>query len=164
MKPKDAVYAAVGAPIVTARAINARLENLRGELGSRTEGLNERAHHILEEWTHQGRQTMEKVSDGKMVDELAARMDFDQAREQVGRLREQLEEMLATWRTSFRPETGEDASIQPVAPSTAPAANTGVAGMAPAASSDTTSETEIPRPPAESSGTEPEDQDSDATS
>lgn len=104
MKPKNAVYAAVGAPIVAARALNARLENLRGEFESRTEGLGEKAQRALEEWTNEGRQVMEKVSDGKVVDEFAAKVDFDQAREQVGKLRDQLEEMLATWRTSFRPE------------------------------------------------------------
>lgn len=128
MNPKNAVYAAVGAPIVAAKALNVRLETLRGELGSRTEGLSEKAQKVLEEWTNEGRQAVEKVSDGKVVDELAARVDFDQAREQVGKLRDQLEEMLATWRTSFRPETvttdgpvaepeqGEEEKATPVEP------------------------------------------------
>lgn len=104
MKAKNAVYAAVGAPIVAARALNARLGSLREELESRREGLGDRAQKALEEWTREGREAMERVSDGNVVDEFAARVDFDQARDQVGRLRDQLEEMLATWRSSFRPE------------------------------------------------------------
>lgn len=113
MKAKNAMYAAVGAPIVAARALNARLEHLREEMESRGEGLSDRAQHVLDEWSREGREAMEKVSDGKVVDEVAAKVDFDQAKEQVGKLRDQLEEMLSTWRTSFRPETGDQAPVPP---------------------------------------------------
>lgn len=113
MKAKNAMYAAVGAPIAAARALNARLETLREELESRGEGLSDRAQQLLEEWTREGRQAMEKVSEGKVVDEFASKVDFDQARDQVGKLREQLEEMLATWRSSFRPEAGDQAPARP---------------------------------------------------
>lgn len=113
MKAKNAMYAAVGAPIVAARALNARLEHLREEMESRGEGLSDRAQQVLDEWSREGRDAMEKVSDGKVVDEFAAKVDFDQAKEQVGKLRDQLEEMLSTWRTSFRPETGEQAPVRP---------------------------------------------------
>lgn len=113
MKAKNAMYAAVGAPIVAARALNARLEHLREEMESRGEGLSDRAQHVLDEWSREGREAMEKVSDGRVVDEFAAKVDFDQAKEQVGKLRDQLEEMLSTWRTSFRPETGEQAPERP---------------------------------------------------
>lgn len=113
MKAKNAMYAAVGAPIVAARALNARLEHLREEMESRGEGLSDRAQQVVEEWSREGREAMEKVSDGKVVDEFAAKVDFDQAKEQVGKLRDQLEEMLSTWRTSFRPENGEQAPARP---------------------------------------------------
>ncbi|HEX2155282.1 MAG TPA: hypothetical protein VHL52_15055 [Acidimicrobiia bacterium] len=100
---KDVLYAAVGAPVAAAKALNARLESLRNEMESRTDGLSDLAQKKVDEWAIEGRQVMDKVSDGKMVDELTAKVDFDQAREQVHKLRDQLEDMLATWRTSFRP-------------------------------------------------------------
>lgn len=103
MDTKNALYAAVGAPIAVAKNINERIITLRHELGSRTEELSDTAQKRFEEWAEEGRQVVNKVSEGKMVDELAAKVDFDQAREQVSRLRDQLEDMLATWRTSFRP-------------------------------------------------------------
>ncbi len=103
MDTKNALYAAVGAPIAVAKNINERIGVLRHELGSRTEELSHTAQKRFEEWAEEGRQVVDKVSDGKMVDEFAAKVDFDQAREQVSRLRDQLEDMLATWRTSFRP-------------------------------------------------------------
>ncbi|MGA7270508.1 MAG: hypothetical protein WB239_05485 [Acidimicrobiia bacterium] len=103
MDTKNALYAAVGAPIAVAKNINERIGTLRHELGSRTEELSHTAQKRLEEWAEEGRQVVDKVSEGKMVDELAAKVDFDQAREQVSKLRDQLEDMLATWRASFRP-------------------------------------------------------------
>lgn len=103
MDTKNALYAAVGAPIALAKNINERIGTLRHELGSRTEEFSTTAQKRFEEWTEEGRQVVNKVSEGKMVDELAAKVDFDQAREQVSKLRDQLEDMLDTWRTSFRP-------------------------------------------------------------
>jgi len=111
MSRKDVLYAAVGAPVAAAKAVNARFETLRKALGERTEDLTDRFEKLVEEWAEEGRQVVGKVSDGKVVDELAAKVDFDQAREQVGKLRDQLEEMLATWRQSFRPE-GEVAETE----------------------------------------------------
>lgn len=112
MDTKNALYAAVGAPIAVAKNINQRIGTLRHELGSRTEDLTNTAQKRLEDWAEEGRQVVHKVSEGKMVDELAAKVDFDQAREQVSKLRDQLEDMLATWRTSFRPaeETAAEAA------------------------------------------------------
>jgi ElaB/YqjD/DUF883 family membrane-anchored ribosome-binding protein len=103
MDTKNALYAAVGAPIAVAKTLNARFESLRTELESRTEDLAQTAQKTLDEWAKEGRQAVTKVSDGKMVDEFASKVDFDQAREQVNKLRDQLEDMLTTWRASFRP-------------------------------------------------------------
>jgi hypothetical protein len=103
MDTKQALYAAVGAPIATARQLSSRLETLRSQLEKRSEGLSKSAAEQIEVWADEGRQVMSRVSDGRMVEEIAAKVDFDQAREQVTRLRDQLEDMLATWRTSFRP-------------------------------------------------------------
>lgn len=103
MEAKDALYAAVGAPIAAAKALNQRFETLRTDMENRTEDLTTSAQDLLEQWAKEGRQAVTKVSDGKMVDEIASKVDFDQAREQVIKLRDQLEDMLATWRASFKP-------------------------------------------------------------
>lgn len=103
MDTKNALYAAVGAPIAAAKTLSARFESLRTELESRTEDLAQTAQKTLDEWAKEGRQAVTRVSDGKMVDEFASKVDFDQAREQVSKLRDQLEDMLTTWRASFRP-------------------------------------------------------------
>lgn len=124
METKNALYAAVGAPVAVAKTLNARLGTLRSELESRSEGLSEAAQKRFEEWTEEGRQVVTKVSDGKMVDELASKVDFDQAREQVTKLRDQLEDMLATWRTSFRPDDAV-ATGKTTEESTAPASGSG---------------------------------------
>ncbi len=103
MDNRDVLYAVVGAPITAAKTIGTRAENIWAEIEKRSGTLGETAQRRLDEWANEGRQVVNKVSDGKMVDELTSKVDFDQAREQVSKLRDQLEEMLATWRTSFRP-------------------------------------------------------------
>lgn len=103
MDTKQILYAAVGAPIVTLKTVNARFESLRDQVGDRTETITANANEHIDEWADEGRQVVSKVSEGKVVDEIAAKVDFDQAREQVTKLRDQLEDMLATWRSSFRP-------------------------------------------------------------
>lgn len=99
MRAKQALYAAVGAPIVAAKAVNARLDTIREQMESRSEGLTRKARELIDELATEGEQAVERLSD--------PRVDFDQAREQVGRLRAQLEDMLDTWRTSLRPEEAE---------------------------------------------------------
>lgn len=103
MKTRDALYAAVGAPVAVAKTVNARLTEMRSEVEGRTDKFASTAQKRIDEWTLEGRQFVDKVSDGKVVDEITSKVDFDQAREQVTKLRDQLEDMLATWRTSFRP-------------------------------------------------------------
>jgi uncharacterized protein YukE len=130
MDTKNALYAAVGAPIAAAKTLTARFESFRTELESRTEDLAQTAQKMLDEWA----KAVTKVSDGKMVDEFASKVDFDQAREQVNKLRDQLEDMLTTWRASFRPvEEAADKAVDkvdemtthaPKKPATKPAAKT----------------------------------------
>lgn len=103
MDTTQLLYAAVGAPIATAKHLGTRVDRLRSEVEKRSEGFTGSAGKQIELWADEGRQVVARMSDGKMVDELAAKVDFDQAREQVTKLRDQLEDMLATWRTSFRP-------------------------------------------------------------
>lgn len=112
MENKDVLYAVVGAPVTAIKTLSTRAESIWAEIEKRSGTLGESAQQRLDEWATEGRQVVNRVSDGKMVDELASKVDFDQAREQVSKLRDQLEEMLATWRTSFRPI--EDSTAQAV--------------------------------------------------
>lgn len=99
---KKALYAAVGAPVVAARKMSERVSELTGKL---SEDLSKE----YEIWAKEGEKVVHKMTDRKMVEEfvedVSARMDFDQIQEQVGKLREQLEDMLSNWRSSFRPTT-----------------------------------------------------------
>jgi hypothetical protein len=58
----------------------------------------------MDKWASEGEKVWNRLSDAKVVDEFASRVDFDQVSTQVNKLRDQLEDLLATWRSSFRPE------------------------------------------------------------
>ena len=51
----------------------------------------------------------------EFVEDMGAKMDFDQIQEQVGKLREQLDDMLSNWRSSFRPATEKAEPVKPAA-------------------------------------------------
>lgn len=113
MEAKKYVYAAVGAPVALARSTQSRLERLRSELGERRRASWEDVQRQVAAWAEEGERLIERLTDAKAIDELAAKVDFDQMQGQVTRLRDQLEEMLETWRANFRPhrqspETGEE--------------------------------------------------------
>ena len=130
---KKALYAAVGAPVVAARKLSERVTDMSGKL---TEGLSKE----YELWTKEGEKVVTKVTDRAAVEEfvedMGARMDFDQIQEQVGKLREQLDDMLSNWRTSFRPV---EEKVEAAKPAAKPAAKkTTTAAKKPAAKKTTT--------------------------
>lgn len=104
MKSKKLLYAAVGAPVVAVRKVGERVEEIRASLNKEADSFTETAGKRVDVWAEEGEKVVTRISDGKVVDEIAAKVDFDQVQEQVSKLRDQLEDMLATWRTSFRPE------------------------------------------------------------
>ena len=108
MKTKNILYAAVGAPVVVARKVGDKVEDLRSKLSEEATGYGQAAEKAIDQWAVEGEKVVSRISDGKVVDEITAKVDLDQAKEQVSKLRDQLEEMLATWRTSFRPEKAEE--------------------------------------------------------
>ena len=114
MKTKDILYAAVGAPVVAARSVGEKMGDLRSKLSEEATGYTQVAEKTINKWAEEGETIVSRVSDGKVVDEITAKVDLDQAKEQVSKLRDQLEDMLATWRTSFRPEKVEE-KVQPAA-------------------------------------------------
>lgn len=121
MQAKNVLYAAVGAPVVAARKMNDRVNALKGRVTEETSSYTEFANKAIDDWAVEGEKVVSGIRDGKVVEEISHKVDLDQAKEQVGKLRDQLEDMLATWRHSFRPDqAGETAPAQP-APKTSAA-------------------------------------------
>ncbi len=104
MTAKNVIYAAVGAPVVAARKVAEAVTELRSSLNKEADTLGKTANKRVALWANEGEKLINKITDAKMVDELTSKVDFDQVSTQVSKLRDQLEDMLATWRASFRPE------------------------------------------------------------
>ena len=125
MEAKKVLYAAVGAPVVAARKVGDRVADWREQMSKETAGYSKTAEKAIEGWAAEGKKVVDRIGDGKVVEEISSKVDLGQAKEQVSKLRDQLEDMLDTWRTSFRPERTETvpAQKQPAkAPSKKPAA------------------------------------------
>ena len=119
MQAKNVLYATVGAPVVAARKVGEGVTVLRTKISEGTSGYGQAAGKTLDSWAVEGEKVVARITDGKVVDEITAKVDLDQAKEQVSKLRDQLEDMLATWRSSFRPEKAETPTVKEA---TAPAA------------------------------------------
>ncbi len=104
MQAKNVLYAAVGAPVVAARKVTDQVNELRGRVSKETANYSEAANKAIDDWAAEGEKVVSRIGEGKVVEEISQKVDLDQAKEQVGKLRDQLEDMLATWRSSFRPE------------------------------------------------------------
>jgi hypothetical protein len=104
METKSVLYAAVGAPVVAARKMGEKVGDLRIKLSEEATGYGKAAEKAIDSWAVEGEKVVGRISEGKVVDEITSKVDLDQAKEQVSKLRDQLEDMLATWRSSFRPE------------------------------------------------------------
>lgn len=130
MQAKSVLYAAVGAPVVVARKMTDRVNGLKARVSKETTTYTEAANKTIDDWAAEGEKFVTRVSEGKVVEEISSKVDLDQAKEQVGKLRDQLEDMLATWRTSFRPEKTVEKTEEE--PSTAKTETTKTAGEKPA--------------------------------
>lgn len=104
MKVQKMLYAAVGAPVVGYKKAEERVSDFRSKLNEEANSLGKTAEKRLTAWASEGEKLINKLSDAKVVDEVTSRVDFDQVSTQVNKLRDQLEDLLATWRSSFRPE------------------------------------------------------------
>lgn len=127
MQARNVLYAAVGAPVVAARKVGDQVGALKAKVSDQTAGYTETAEKRINGWAAEGEKVVSRISEGAMVEEISSKVDLDQAKEQVSRLRDQLEDMLETWRASFRPE---DAATKPAATKPTP--------KEPAASTSTT--------------------------
>jgi len=124
---KKMLYAAVGAPVVTARRVTERITDVTGKVHDLRDRMNEELSKELDSWASEGEKLIERVREREgveeLVDDLAGRVDLDQIQEQVGKLREHLDDILQSWRNSFRPTSTTPQKIEVVEePSPKPAA------------------------------------------
>lgn len=143
MQAKNVLYAAVGAPVVAARKVSGTVGALRTKINEEAGDYTKIATKTVDDWAKEGEKLVSRVADNEKVEELASRVDLDQAKEQVGKLRTQLEDMLDTWRSSFRPE--KPVTKVEVTETTKPAA------QKPAAKSSTAKKPAAKKPAAKSS-------------
>jgi hypothetical protein len=144
MQAKNVLYAAVGAPVVAARKVTEQVNALKGRVSEETTSYGEMASKAIDEWAAEGEKVVSRISEGKVVEEITQKVDLDQAKEQVSKLRDQLEDMLTTWRQSFRPEKTAKVEAVTHAPETTAAKTTAAkttAAKKPAARAAATSAT-----------------------
>jgi small subunit ribosomal protein S2 len=103
MNLKKYLYAAVGAPVTLAKGAMERMTEMRSKITTNAKAMRKDADKAIGEWAVEGEKVVEKITESAPIDELASRVDFDQMQEQVSKLRDQLEDLLGTWRTNFRP-------------------------------------------------------------
>lgn len=116
---KKAAYAVVGAPVVAGR----RIADWSGR-------MTKSAQQQFEAWVAEGEKLTEQLRDGSVVEEIKDRVDFDQLQGRVEKLRDQLEDVLANWRDSFRPQDAEKADAPKAKAAKKPAAKKAAAKKA----------------------------------
>jgi len=123
---KKMLYAAVGAPVVTVRKLGERITGAGDRVSDLRDRVSDELTKELEAWAKEGEKLILKIREREGVEEfvedLTERVDLDQIQERVGKLRENLDEMLQSWRTSFKPATPEKIEVVEEAPAPKPAA------------------------------------------
>ncbi len=105
MQTKKYLYAAVGAQVAVVRSAQAKLEDLKSMIDKNSSEASSDMKSRIEVWAGEGEQFLGKVTDAKALDDLTSKVDFDQVQNQVNKLRDQLEDIVGTWRANFRPES-----------------------------------------------------------
>ena len=138
---KKALYAAVGGPMVTVKRAGEQLKELSDKLTDRfgevSDKLTDDARKEFDLWADEGEKMVNKLSEQKVVEDLSARVDIDEIQERVGKLRDQLEDILSSWRDSFAPHDEVEKPVvevekKPAAKKTTTAAKKPAAKTAPA--------------------------------
>ena len=105
MQTKKYLYAAVGAQVAVVRSAQAKLEDLKSMIDKNSSSASSDMKSRIDTWAGEGEQFLGKVTDAKALDDLTSKVDFDQVQTQVNKLRDQLEDIVGTWRANFRPES-----------------------------------------------------------
>ena len=140
METKKYLYAAVGAPVTVLKAAQDKVEEIREKLSESTKTFTGDAQKQVDSWATEGESFVTKLTESKAIDDITAKVDFDQMQTQVNRLRDQLEDLVETWRANFQPASKEEAPKEAVKveePKKAPAKKAPAATKAPAAKTTT---------------------------
>ena len=105
MNTKKYLYAAVGAQVAVAKSAQTKLEELMSKLNESATSASSDAKGRIDVWAGEGEKFLSQVTDTKAIDEITSKVDFDQMQTQVHKLRDQLEDIVSTWRANFRPES-----------------------------------------------------------
>ncbi len=127
MEAKKYIYAAVGAPVAVAKSTQSRVDEIRAKIEENLKSLSTDAQKRIDTWATEGETAVGRITDAKSIDELTTRVDFDQVQTQVNKLRDQLEDLVATWRSNFRPATEAPAKVEEKPVAKAPAAKAAAA-------------------------------------
>ena len=105
MNTKKYLYAAVGAQVAVAKSAQTKLEELMSKLNENATSASSDVKGRIDVWAGEGEKFLSQVTDAKAIDEITSKVDFDQMQTQVHKLRDQLEDIVSTWRANFRPES-----------------------------------------------------------
>lgn len=100
---KKALYVTVGAPVLTARRVNEKFQEITSKVRDANLGADLRKE--VDAWAAEGQKLVDRLGNQPIMEEFSARIDDIDLSSQVGKLREQLDEMLENWRQNFRPPT-----------------------------------------------------------
>lgn len=138
MNTKKYLYAAVGAQVAVAKSAQTKLEELMSTMNENATTASSDVRSRIDIWADEGEKFLSQVTDTKAIDEITSKVDFDQMSTQVHKLRDQLEDIVSTWRANFRPESKMAVTVtvsdsEPVASTPAAAAATTTTAKQPAA-------------------------------
>ena len=95
---KKAFYASVGAPVVTAKRINEKFQEITAKM--RETDLSAE----FDAWATEAEKLIDRFNDQPVIEEWGAKLDDIDVPAQVSKLREPLDDMVENWRKNFRPE------------------------------------------------------------
>lgn len=99
---EKAVNAMFGAPVVAYK-----------RLGEARSKFVDMATAEFDAWNKEGTKVRKKINKNPIVSEINTRVDLDNVGDKVGKLRDQMEEMLTNWREGFRPEKKKTGGRKP---------------------------------------------------
>ena len=95
-----AVYSTLGAPVVARKVA----DEYAGKFTKYTDRVVEHAQSRYDESAQEGEKIAKRLQDGNVVEEIQTRVDMDKVQDRVGKLRDQLEAALESWRENFAPD------------------------------------------------------------
>lgn len=116
-----AFYAAIGAPVVAVRLLSEYSDKMM-EAGNKLTGAAKSQFETLAE---EGEKFASELRSSDMADDIQEFVSVDQIQDTVGKLREQLESALTSWRETFNPDgpvkvkTTRAKTVKPAATKTA---------------------------------------------